>query len=244
MDWRPDLALDVQGLLRSALLARATRARRIAGYSDAREGANLLHHNVIDVALSRSSHAVDRYLTALDWLGLERPASPDFPLVPGEPPAKAGELPESFVVLHPFSRGKGKSLTCDQVERMARGLALPVVVAGRASEPDLHLDSRDFNWLNRTSLPELIWLLQKACWVVSVDSGPMHLAAALTSNLVAIHTWSDPGKVGPYAPEAWVWKGGELFQVKERKETGEGGALFPDSAVETIVGFVNSKTAG
>ena len=68
--------------------------------------------------------------------------------------------------------------------------------------------------LNRTTLPELIWLLRRASYVVSVDSGPMHIASAITPLLVSIHTWSDPAKVGPYHPDAWIWKDGALFQRK------------------------------
>jgi hypothetical protein len=43
----------------------------------------------------------------------------------------------------------------------------------------------------------------------------MHIAAALTSHLVSIHTWSDPAKVGPYDREAWIWQNGALFQMKD-----------------------------
>lgn len=243
LNWRPDLALDVQGLLRSAWLAKATRSVRIVGYSDARECANLLHHDVVDVSQARSPHAVERYLTAVEWLGLERPAEVEFVLPPGEAPGLAGELPDSFIALHPFSRGDGKSLSRKQVEWMASGLALPVVVVGRAAEPGLELGAGNLNWLNATSLPELIWVLRKASWVVSVDSGPMHLAAALTPRLVAIHTWSDPAKVGPYAPEAWVWKDRQLFQVRENRVT-RGGGAFPDEAVEDIVDLVNCLKNG
>lgn len=240
LDWRPDLALDVQGLLRSALLARATRARHTAGYSDAREGAHFLHQTSIPVPRHRTLHAVDRYLTALDWLGLETPAQVEFPLPPGEEPAGAAALPGAFIAVHPFSRGEGKSLSSKQVEKLAQGLALPVVVVGRADVNDLNLDGKDQNWLNRTSLPELIWLLRQACWVISVDSGPMHLAAALNSRLLAIHTWSDPAKVGPYRPEAWIWKNHELFQVRERRTAGTEGGPFPDQGVASIVDLVNS----
>lgn len=241
LDWRPDLALDVQGLLRSALLARSCRARRIVGYSDAREGANFLHHHVVDVSARRSPHAVDRYLTALDWFGIERPPALEFPLPPGDEPACARELPGRFVVVHPFSRGQGKSLSHGQVERLAESLALPAVVVGMADQPELRLRQDSVNLLNRTTLPELIWLLRRASWVVSVDSGPMHLAAAITSRLLAIHTWSDPAKVGPYVPDAWVWKGGALFQAREGR-MGAGGPEFPDSGLPMIVDLVNSQT--
>jgi ADP-heptose:LPS heptosyltransferase len=69
------------------------------------------------------------------------------------------------------------------------------VVAGRADvtlPPMVNVT----DLLNRTSLLELIWLIRQAQFVVSVDSGPMHIAAALTANLLSIHTWSDPAKVG------------------------------------------------
>ena len=68
---------------------------------------------------------------------------------------------------------------------------------------------------NQTSLLQLIWLIRAARFVVSVDSGPMHIAAAVTDNLLSIHTWTDPRRVGPYNPNAWVWKNGQLFRVSE-----------------------------
>jgi hypothetical protein len=43
----------------------------------------------------------------------------------------------------------------------------------------------------------------------------MHIAAALTDNLLSIHTWTDPRRVGPYNPDAWVWKNGHLLRVSE-----------------------------
>jgi len=240
LEWRPDLALDVQGLLRSAVLARTARADRIIGYSDAREGANLLHDTVVDVRESRSPHAVDRYLTVLPYLGLERPGRLEFPLPPGTVPGRAEALPDRFVILHPFSRGKGKSLSRCQVERLVRSIESPVLVVGKASgvDLDLNLCAGDENWLNRTTLPELLWLLRRAQWVISVDSGPMHLAAAVNERVVAIHTWSDPAKVGPYPSTAWVWKSGRLSQVQDWKP-GEGPSEFTDSSIAELSRLVN-----
>ena len=43
----------------------------------------------------------------------------------------------------------------------------------------------------------------------------MHTAAAVTSNLLSIHTWSDPSRTGPYNPDTWVWKDGQLVRVNE-----------------------------
>ncbi len=67
----------------------------------------------------------------------------------------------------------------------------------------------------QTSLLQLIWLIRVARFVISVESGPMHIAAAVNPNLLSIHSWSDPSRIGPYNPDAWVWKHGQLFRVGE-----------------------------
>ena len=43
----------------------------------------------------------------------------------------------------------------------------------------------------------------------------MHIAAAVTPNLLSLHTWTDPLRIGPYNPDAWVWKHGQLYRVGE-----------------------------
>ncbi len=208
-----DLVLDFQGLLRSALISKLCRGEdgRIVGLSDAREGARHFYDERTDV--SGCTHAVDRYLALVRALGIDLPAKLEWALPHG--PEPAGFLAsEPFIVLHPFSRGKGKSLSVADVVEFCRALApAHIVLAGRTDErvPPL-LNVTDL--LNRTTLAELIWLLRRASYVVSVDSGPMHIAAAFTPRLISIHTWSDPAKVGPYNPDAWIWKDGELFQMK------------------------------
>ncbi|MEI9897550.1 MAG: glycosyltransferase family 9 protein [Chthoniobacter sp.] len=210
-----DLVLDFQGLLRSALIAKLCRAPggHIVGLSDAREGAGFFYHHKADV--TGIDHAVDRYLALVAALGI--PAAPplEWPLPEGSGPAGFADT-APFVLLHPFSRGAGKSLSIADVNSFCQALApFRVVVAGRSDESVPPSDNVA-NLLNRTTLAELVWLIRRAAFVVSVDSGPMHIAAALTPHLLSIHTWSDPRKVGPYRPEAWIWKDGQLFQPRNR----------------------------
>jgi heptosyltransferase I len=54
-----------------------------------------------------------------------------------------------------------------------------------------------------------------ASFMISVDSGPMHIAAAVTDRMLSIHTWTDPRRVGPYNPDAWIWKHGKLMKVRD-----------------------------
>lgn len=219
---RPDLAVDFQGLLRSALLARGSGARRVVGAGDAREGARWLYDRAAP-ALRGAAHAVERSLALADDVLGEAARGPlRFPLPEGALPAR-GEGLGDFVLLHPYSRGLGKSLAPGQVEALCRELApRSVVLVGRfeGGQPGAMRNVLDL--LNETSLPELIGLIRRAAFVITVDSGPMHLAAALGRPLVGIHTWTDPRRVGPYHPEAWVWKGGRLFQMRDRGEMPEG----------------------
>ena len=157
---------------------------------------------------------MDRYLALVALLGVPTPAPLDWPLPLGTAPAGFSAA-SPYILFHPFSRGAGKSLAASDVAAFCRALApRSVVLAGRTEEAAPPLENVE-NLFNRTTLPELIWLIRHATYVVSVDSGPMHIAAALTSRLVSIHTWSDPRKVGPYQPEAWIWQDGALFRTQD-----------------------------
>ena len=202
---QPDVALDLQGLLRSGLMARLSGARRIIGQSDAREGARFFHSEVTPV---KQEHAVLRYLRSLETLGCPPVTEPEFWLPGGDRPARV-EVPDTYVLLHPFARGAGKSLTPSQVVALCRALQpRSVIVAGMGEVSGLPENA--VLALNRTSITEMIWLIRHAQFVVSVDSGPMHIAAATQTPLLSLHTWSDPRLVGPFTESAWIWQGGEI----------------------------------
>ncbi len=210
----PDLVFDFQGLLRSGLMARRSRARLVVGLADSREGARFFHG--LRVPVDPGWHAVERYLALPRALGVEVPGG-DSALsfkLPQEPPGR--EPPPGFVLLHPFSRGAGKSLGADAVRRFCELLAdRPVVLVGRGGPELGGLPANAHNWIGATGLAELAWLMARAAFTVSVDSGPAHMAAALGDRLLAIHSWSDPRRVGPYRKRAWVWKGGRVARVGE-----------------------------
>lgn len=204
---RPALAVDLQGLLRSAIMARMSGAGQTYGLSDAREGARWFYNRAVEV--EAGEHAVTRYLRMLPALGIEVPKKPEFPLPAGVRPA-GFEPGGPFILLHPFARGGGKSLSEEQVHIFCEGCPTKVVViAGRGGRLG-GVPANARNLLNRTSLAEFLWLARTAALIVSVDSGPMHIAAALTDDLLSIHTWSDPRLVGPYNENAWIWQGGEI----------------------------------
>ncbi len=224
----PELALDFQGLFRSGLLALTRGARPILGLSDAREGAAKFYDHAIPV--DASAHAVDRYLEMPRALGIEvGPKDIQFPLPLGL--AKAGvTLPENYILIHPYSRGEGKSLRHEVIQSLCDCLSPhPVIVVGISAEAEQVQGAHVTSFVNETSLLELIWLIRHARGVVSVDSGPMHLASAITSNLLGIHTWSNPRKVGPYDPQAWILKAGRIAHRTEFSDE----EVLQDHPVET-----------
>ena len=209
---QPDAALDFQGLLRSALIGRASRPREFYGMSDAREGARRFYDRVAPV--DRHAHAVERYLALTEYFGvpIQRPLR--FSLPTGDPVLRFDDtIP--FVLLHPFARGRRKSLSDLAVEEFCRALAPFRVVLAGLTKREIPVPENCVNLLNHTTLLQLIWLIRRARFTVSVDSGPMHIAAAVSDRLISIHAWSDPRKVGPYNPDAWVWKNGELLRVRD-----------------------------
>ncbi|HYF35573.1 MAG TPA: glycosyltransferase family 9 protein [Prosthecobacter sp.] len=205
----PEIVLDFQGLLRSALISRSRGSRPIVGLSDAREGGRWFQDHT--VAVDARAHAVDRYLAMPRAFGITVDAAHlHFPLPPGRPPAGWPQR-DDLILIHPWSRGIGKSLEVEALQALCDALApRPVVIVGVTSTPVPLRGDHITDFSNRTSLAELIWVLRQARFCISVDSGPMHIAAAVNDRTLGLHTWSDPRKVGPYNPRAWVWKAGRI----------------------------------
>jgi ADP-heptose:LPS heptosyltransferase len=234
---RPDVALDFQGLLRSALIGKISGAREFWGMSDGREGSRLFYGRVAKV--DRRAHAVDRYLKLVEAFGVPIPEQLRFSLPTGDPLPRFDPFPP-FVLLHPFSRGAGKSLRNSVVEEFCRTFdPVRVVIVGKSSRK-ITVPENCVNLLNQTTLLQLIWLIRGARFVISVDSGPMHIAAAVTSRLVSIHTWTDPRRVGPYNTETWIWKNGQMLRVGELPSSSKlgKGRAFREADVGSLVELV------
>jgi ADP-heptose:LPS heptosyltransferase len=209
---QPDLALDFQGLLRSALIAKASKAKQIYGMNDGREGSRLFYNRSAKV--NRRQHAVERYLKLAELAGASIGENLRCPIPSGDPLPRFDEYPP-FILLHPFARGQAKSLSTAVIEEICAAFSpTRVVVVGKSSR---RIEPREncVELTNQTSLLQLIRLIRMARFIISVDSGPMHIAAAVTDKLLSIHTWTDPRRVGPYNSDAWIWKHGNLLQVHE-----------------------------
>jgi ADP-heptose:LPS heptosyltransferase len=203
---RYDVVIDLQGLARTGILTRAARAPRKLGRSDARECAWLGYtESTPALAEGVPTHAVKVLSAFLPMLGLEDvlPASIRF-----QAPKTRVLLPElvagsNRVVVFPESRRAEKNWM--GYEPLTRWLLQQptvgqVVWCGHipfeASEPIEN--ARLVNLTGQTGIAQLPELLQAADCVVSNDSGPMHLAAALGRPLVTLFGPTAPERFGPY----------------------------------------------
>jgi heptosyltransferase-1 len=235
---KPDLVLDFQGLFRSAWISRSARGKSVLGLSDSREGSR--YHYDDRARVGAGQHSVDRYLELAKLAGADTSGAPHFPLPLGRPISSL-ELPDRFVILHPFARGAQKSLTPEEIFQFTRSLAPhPVIVVGRSGER-FSMGRNGRSLVNRTDLSQLIWLLRRASFIVSVDSGPMHIGAAITAELLSIHTWSNPGLVGPYNPDAWIWKNQCIFQVRSIPSMASGKQSGARPNLAQIASFVRER---
>lgn len=203
---RYDVVLDMQGLARSALMTRAARARRRIGRRDAREGARWLYGETVPLPVAgREAHAVDILRPFLGALGLDQ----DIPLrlaMVTRPLAHIDPALERMapVVFCPHSRETGKEWQGFPDLARELGAAFPDIPVIWDSErrDGLAPPESVIDLAGRTSLDDLIGLVQRARLVIANDSGPMHLAAALGRPVIGLFGPTGPDRFGPYPRDA------------------------------------------
>lgn len=218
---RFDLVLDLQGLLRSGIMALASGAPRRIGFARSREPAGVFYTQRV-ACPPAVEHAVDRnvHLARAAGVTIERIEFPlalrdaerrDAARLLAEDGLAAGE---SYVAVLPGARWPSKRWSPQQFAKLIDLLqaerAGRCVLLGGAEERDTAgqiangCASRPIDLVGRTSLRQLVALLAGAERVVCVDSGPMHIAAALGRPLVALFGPTNPARTGPYSPRARV----------------------------------------
>jgi heptosyltransferase I len=186
---RFEFAIDFQGLIKSAITANLARPDRIYGFhrSQARESlAALFYSSAVRTA---ASHVVDQYIELAAGAGATAIARSFF-IPEGRP---EGELPDGdFVLANPLAGWGSKQWPLESYLQLAKRLDLPLVL----NVPTSFTAPGAF--VHVSGLPGLIHATRRATAVIGVDSGPLHLAAALGKPGVAIFGPTDPARNGPY----------------------------------------------
>ena len=215
---RYDVALDVQGLWKSAAWGRLSGARRVVGY--AREGrveplsSVLLHERV---RLTSGAHAIDENLALLRAIGIDAVGTREFVFPDTQPQARrveaalaaAGVAPGSFAILNAGGGWPEKLWPPEGYGAVARGLrerglhALVTWGPGEQALADRVVAASDgaAQRCFPTDLRELVELIRRARALVAADTGPLHLACAVGTPVVGIYGPTDPARNGPFSPE-------------------------------------------
>lgn len=209
-----DAVFDFQGLFRTAFFARVSGCKKRFGLADAKELSRFFYTHRIEKPAD-SLHVVDYYMNLVRAAGAAE-LEAEF-ILPGNKTAEksvesllAAEniTSGSYAVFVPGSAHVEKCWPIDRFAQLAGKLScdhsLSVVATGSPSEANLVerlVQSADVpisNLAGRTSISELIALLRNAALVVSNDTGPGHVAAALGRPIVMIFGKSNPVRVAPY----------------------------------------------
>ncbi len=202
-----DLALDFQGLIKSALVARFSGARRIVGSANPRETPAVWFYR--ERLTSRATHIVHQHADLAQVSDLE-----PIHLPAGQP---EGELPAGpFVLASPFAGWVSKQWPLEHFATLAKLLPVPLVLN---VAPHQAADVAGLAHVHVSSLAGLIHATRRATAVVGVDSGPLHLAAALGKPGVALFGGTDPARNGPFGGAFQVLRHPQAVTTYQRGTT-------------------------
>lgn len=258
---RYDLVIDFQQLLKSGLLVGLARGRRKAGYGsglDHIEGSHwFLNHRFPLRSMDR--HALPRSLDILNGLGIPTPVV-EYRLPVGDAAlekvngllARHGATGTGpLVAVNPMAKWATKLWSSEKFARLADRLAARygarVVFTGAGADRGVisgilgRMGSLAANLAGETSLPELAALFRTADLAVTTDTGPMHLAAAVGTPVVALFGPTAPWRTGPFGPGHRVVRAGLPCAPCFRRRCGTTACMaaidVPDvlTAVETLL---------
>lgn len=228
---RFDLAVDFQGLIKSALVAASARPERIFGFDapHVRETpASWFYSTKVPL---RSYHAVDRNLDLAAAAGASSILR-TFPLPAGQ---REGNLPEGdFVLANPLAGWGAKQWPLDYYPQLAEKLRRECGLTLVLNSPQPLLLEGCHNHVS--GIPGLIYATRRATAVIGLDSGPLHLAAALSKPGVAIFGPSDPARHGPYGNSLTVLRSPSAVTSYRRSAEPDASmqAITPDQVFATL----------
>ncbi|MCL5062186.1 MAG: lipopolysaccharide heptosyltransferase I [Nitrospirae bacterium] len=240
-----DMVIDLQGLLRSGLLTYATRAPIRIGFKEAREGSALFYTHKIKGG--REIHAVDRYLKIASAIGCEiEGVCFPMPLIKeSENVKKLKKGVGDYAVIVPGARWKTKRWSSERFGELASMLDIKTVIVGSASDADIaraietKSDGNALSMSGKTDIKELIFIIRGARYVITNDSGPMHIAAAFDIPVVAIFGPTNPVRTGPYGKNNIIVKS-DIECAPCYKKNCKSVKCMDDVSVEEVYGAVMS----
>ena len=236
---RYDLAVDFQGLTKSALIAHVARPEKIVGFGSGvvrERPAGLFYSTRVP---SKAIHVVDQALDLAAGAGASNLVRA-FPLPAGK---AEGRLPDApFALASPMAGWMSKQWPSEYYEKLGAMLrekfGMPLVLNGAPGA----VPAVKGTLAHESGVAGLIDATRRAAVVIGVDSGPLHLAAALGKSGVAIYGPTDPERNGPYGGDF------EVFRIPKAETTHRRGsaiaasmrAIKPEQIFDALAARVNA----
>ena len=228
-DTHYDMILDFQALLKSGFLIALARGKRKIGFGKGLEHMeySYLFLNERIPAVSMEHHALIRGLMMLNALGIPTPEIEYELEVSNHDRQKVDDLlrqyglvnPKRLVVVNPVAKWESKLWSnrkfAQLADRIIAHYDAGIVFTGSFEDrPTIHqikagMRTPAVNLAGETTLKMLAALCAKADVVVSTDTGPMHLAVAVGTPVVALFGPTAPWRTGPYGPGNQVVTAGQ-----------------------------------
>jgi len=237
---RYDVCVDLQGAIRSALIARWARTERLIGEDAPRE--RIARWFFTDRVKTRGVHVIEQAIEVVNAIaGDKLPVR--LPLLPVDADAerKADVIRAPFVLINPGAGWGAKRWPEERYATVAarlRDAGYGVVVNAGPGEESL---ANEVEVLSggaaaplRSSIEELTAITRRAALVIGGDTGPLHLACALDRPAVGIFGPTDPARNGPFGCRYRVLRHPESKRDHTRHAAPEAGLLTitPDAVMD------------
>ncbi len=235
-DKRYDIAIDLQGAIRSAVLARFSGARDVFGAMEPREAPASLWYT--RQAVTYGTHVIEQNVSLIESLA-QRDLKIPGAILPCDPSSEtrigemlAAENIKDFAIINPGAGWGAKRWPVERYGQVALALAQrgvrSIINYGPGEESlaqtvQAASDGAALAW--KCSLSQLIALTRRARLFIGGDTGPMHLAAALRIPVVAIFGPTDPARNGPYGTKSIVLRSPTSLTTHARISRTDAGLL-------------------
>lgn len=211
-DTEYDIILDLHALLKSGLLIFLARGKRKVGYASGDEGSSIFLNEKVpphDI----EQHAVLRYMNLAHYLGASK-SGYCFPVPISNADRhsvkqilKSEKIKGAFIAINPMAKWQSKlwdeKKFAGLADRCIRELNIPVIFTGGREDIEVQsiieqMEEAAVNLCGRTNLRELAYLYSLSRVMVTTDTGPMHIAAAAGTPVVALFGPTAPWRTGPF----------------------------------------------
>ena len=246
---RYDAALDLQGLIKSAVWAKASGAKRVIGFKrDYLREPQAVRFYSETVVPPRSGHVIDKNLSVLGALNV-----PDTPMTLRLQASASSDVvaaivaaggPRKFIVLNPGAAWPNKRWPADRFGAVAAGLfrrtRLRSLITWGPSERELAesvvaASGGAAKLAPATSVADLAVLLRDAAVVVSGDTGPLHIAAAMGTPLVGLYGPTWPERNGPWDPRDHSLSRADICVCHHKRHCLRGAPCINEIGIEQVV---------